>query len=438
MSPWRTTRACAQGIVVLKARGSGTHITLNNVLIVQNLRFNLLSAVQLMDCGVDLSIDPKTRDILLHYTMPNKTRKKIGRAHSENGVYILDFSILDCSGDSQELTDLVPLQFEHIHHCDRKHPDRRAWVPHHPHPRELVLHYPDPDGICGDCHTPTASTSVIAGCGLAAIAEAEREAPPKEGLSNLELETATRVVFGTEETPLPRPASQHLQGMLRGTGVGTFDAHGVPRPYTKEKFLEIYAHQRDSTKKLTVAQEEELALDGKKKREPPTKGGGEPLADWARAIPADGEQQPVATPADGAPHLAARQADEALPSKVGELPARTKGGKEFLALMLTMVNDKEEAEEAAVELAQASNEDPAEAHPRYMRTSGFRADDAIWHQRLSHPSRVTLKNCIEAGVFAPGALLRPDGTKVRGTTYPRNCTICPKAVLSHQPTATPN
>ncbi|CAI7793062.1 unnamed protein product, partial [Closterium sp. NIES-53] len=101
--------------------------------------------------------------------------------------------------------------------------------------------------------------SAIAGRGLAAIAEAEHEAPPEEGLSTLELETVTRVVFGTEETPLPRPASQHLRGMLRGTGVGTFDAHGVPRPYTKEKFLEIYSHQCDSTKKLTVAQEEELA-----------------------------------------------------------------------------------------------------------------------------------------------------------------------------------
>ncbi|CAI7871766.1 unnamed protein product [Closterium sp. NIES-54] len=65
-------RASTQGIVVLKARGSRTHVMLNDVLIVQNLRFNLLSAVQLMDCGVDLSTDPKTRDILLHYTAHNK------------------------------------------------------------------------------------------------------------------------------------------------------------------------------------------------------------------------------------------------------------------------------------------------------------------------------------------------------------------------------
>ncbi|CAI7884036.1 unnamed protein product [Closterium sp. NIES-53] len=252
-------RASAQGIDVLKARGSRTHITLNDVLIVQNLCFNLLSAAQLMDCGVDLSTDPETRDILFHFTMPNKTRKHIGRAHSKNGRYILDFDIPDCSSDSQELIDLVPLRFEHIHHRDWKHPDERPWVPHHPHPRELALHDPDLDGICRDCQTPTASTSAISGRGLAAIAEAEQEAPPGEGLSHLELETAMDVAFGTEEHPLPGPASQHLRAMLYGVGVDTFDAHGFPRPYTKDKFLEIYSHQHDSTKKLTVAQEEDMA-----------------------------------------------------------------------------------------------------------------------------------------------------------------------------------
>ncbi|CAI7814869.1 unnamed protein product [Closterium sp. NIES-54] len=145
-----------------------------------------------------------------HFTMLNKTRKQIGRAHSENDVYILDFSIPYCIGDSQELIDLVPLRFKHIHHRYWKHPIGTLWVPHHPHPRESALHDPDPDGICRDCQTPTASTSAIASRGLAAIAEAEREALPEKGLSTLELETATRVVFGTEEHPLHGPASQIL------------------------------------------------------------------------------------------------------------------------------------------------------------------------------------------------------------------------------------
>ncbi|CAI7930577.1 unnamed protein product [Closterium sp. NIES-54] len=404
-----------------------------------------------MDCGVDLSIEPETRDILLHYMMPNKTRKKIGRAHSENGVYIIDFGIPDCSGDSQELIDLVPLRFEHIHHRDWKYLDGRPRVPHHAHRHEVALHDPDPDGICRHCHTPIASTSAIASRGLAAIAEAEREAPPEEGLSNLELETATRVVFGTEENPLPGPASQHLRGMLRDTGV-------VLRSRV--------AHS--------------LGADGEKRRAPPMKGGGEVPADGARATPADGKR-----------HLAARQADGAIPAKSGGLPARTKGRKkrksklnlhdpwdtidwgnepstprrsvygpalepreptffpetiprtniplsnildrEFLTLMLMTANGDDEAEETAAEPAQAPDEDPAEAHTHYTRTSGFRADDTIWHQRLGHPSRITLKKCIEAGVFAPGALLRPDGIEVRGKAHPRNCTTCLEATLSHQP-----
>ncbi|CAI7862077.1 unnamed protein product [Closterium sp. NIES-54] len=464
-------RTSMQGIVVLKARGSRTHITLNNVLIVRNLCFNLLLAEQLMDCGVDLSTEPETRDILLHYTIPNKTRKQIGRAHSENGVYILDLSIPDCSGDSQELIDFVPLRFEHIHHRNWIHPDRRPWVPHHAHLHKVVLHDPDPNAICRDCHTPTASTRAIVGRGLAAIAEAEWEAPPEE--------TATRVIFDAEENPHPIPASQHLRGMLRGTDVGTFDAHKVPLLWHKRRIWRIAKQKSFASGVLRSRVAHSPGADGEKRRAPPMKGGGEAPADGARATLVGGEQQ-----------LAARQADGALSAKAGGLLARTKGGKKrksrrnlhdpwdtidwgnepstlrrtvygpahepreptffpgtipgtniplsnildrgFLSLMLTTASGDDEAEETAAEPAQAPDEDPAEAHVHYMRTSGFRADDTIWHQRLGHPSRVTLKNCIEAGLFVPGALLRPDGTEVRDATHPRNYTVCPEATLSHQ------
>ncbi|CAI7933077.1 unnamed protein product [Closterium sp. NIES-54] len=93
----------------------------------------------------------------------------------------------------------------------------------------------------------------------------------------------------------------------------------------------------------------------------------------------------------------------------------------FLAMMLTMANCNDE------------EEDLESVRACYMRTSGFRTYDALWHQRLRYPSRVTLKNFIKAGVFAPGALMFPDGTEVRGTTHPHNCTIFLEVALSHQP-----
>ncbi|CAI7851968.1 unnamed protein product, partial [Closterium sp. NIES-53] len=326
------------------------------------------------------------------------------------------------------------------------------------------------DWSCGhlDCHTPSASTSVIAGRGLAAIAEAKREAPPGEGLSHLELETTTRVVFGTKEHPLPGPASQHLRGMNLCDAKRKSFANGA-----------LWSRAAHSP-----------GADGAKRSAPPMKGGGEALADGARATLADREPQLAATPADGAPHLAEIEA-EPLVVPLGRPPRRTAPvlpppdirprsdpwdtidwgnepstpcrtvygpapkpreptffpgtipgtniplstihDREFLALMLTTANGDNEAEETVAEPAQASDKDPAEAQARYMRTSGFCANDAIWHQRPGHPSRVTLKNCIEAGVFAPGALLRPDGTKVRGATHPRNCTVYPEAALGHQP-----
>ncbi|CAI7791263.1 unnamed protein product [Closterium sp. NIES-53] len=198
-------------------------------------------AHQLVDCGVELSTDLRTCDILLHYAALTQARRQIGRAHSKNGVYILDFDILDYSGDSNELISLVPLRFEHIHRSDWKHPDGRPWVPHHPHPCELVLHDLDPDGICRDCHTPTTSTNAIAGRGLAAIVEAERDAQPDEG----------------DVGPRARSTEQ-LESILQGRHRKTFNDREVARPYTKE-FLVVYPHWHDPTKKLTMAKEEELA-----------------------------------------------------------------------------------------------------------------------------------------------------------------------------------
>ncbi|CAI7822807.1 unnamed protein product [Closterium sp. NIES-54] len=88
--------ASAQGIVVLQARDSNTHTTFNDVLYVSDLRFNLLSAGQLKDCGVMLATYPYTCDLILTYAPPDipvESLKFLGRARSLNGVYVLDFDI---------------------------------------------------------------------------------------------------------------------------------------------------------------------------------------------------------------------------------------------------------------------------------------------------------------------------------------------------------
>ncbi|CAI7886887.1 unnamed protein product [Closterium sp. NIES-54] len=332
----------------------------------------------------------------------------------------------------------------------------------------------------------------------------------------MELEIATRNIFGTEEHPLPGPASQHLQKILRGINNGTFDNRGVARPYTKEEFAKVYPHWRDPTKKLTVAQEEELA--SRKAKELHRKSIVEACGTFACAAWGAVEEESTSNErgwgsnngwgtsntggwgniggtwahADGgwAPHVAGRQAVGVPQAEAGALPKRNKGGekkkqslllfpsvvpraslhlrylpsgvqphcdpwdtidwgnepstpchtvygpdpepreptfvlgkipktniplsvildREFLVLMLTTMNE-EEGEEAPAEPAPASEEDPKAMRARYMRTSGLRANDDLWHQRLGHPSCVTLKKCIEAGVFAPGTLLCPDGSE---------------------------
>ncbi|CAI7839591.1 unnamed protein product [Closterium sp. NIES-53] len=259
--------------------------------------------------------------------------------------------------------------------------------------------------------------------------------------------------------------------MLRDIGVGTFDAHGVPRPYTKENFLEIYSHQRDSTKKLTMAKEEELARreaeelrqqslaesrvtfawSGWGEEESASNEGGwgsaggwgtSDTGGWGAATGGETSRWGTFGEGSGASREEQRGEEEeievdppvvplgrppcraapALPppdiqpgsdpwdtidwGNEPSTPCRTVYGpapkpreptyfprtipgtniplsnildREFLALMLTTANGDDEAEETEVELAQAHDEDPAEAHARYMRSSGFHVDDTIWH-----------------------------------------------------------
>ncbi|CAI7744487.1 unnamed protein product [Closterium sp. NIES-53] len=151
-------RAC--GIVVLKGRDSDIHITLNNVLIIRDLKYNLLSYEQLVHSGILISTDPKSRCILMHwkdYSASGSELHYIDKACPDNGVYILDFDIPNYRANSADLIDLQPQRA--VWPYELAHPDRCPWVKHHAHPKEIDLHAPGPDGLCRNCLTPTASTT---------------------------------------------------------------------------------------------------------------------------------------------------------------------------------------------------------------------------------------------------------------------------------------
>ncbi|CAI7758670.1 unnamed protein product [Closterium sp. NIES-53] len=97
-------------------------------------------------------------------------------------------------------------------------------------------------------------------------------------------------------------------------------------------------------------------------------------------------------------------------------------------------NEAEPGEEEGLvlQIPHETEAQAAEYHSRYLRTSGIRADEDLWHQRLGHPSRQTFNNCLRAKIFLPGALLRPDGTEPLIKSHPNTCTICPTAGLTHQ------
>ncbi|CAI7735993.1 unnamed protein product [Closterium sp. NIES-54] len=77
--------------------------------------------------------------------------------------------------------------------------------------------------------------------------------------------------------------------------------------------------------------------------------------------------------------------------------------------------------------------DEAERHKYYQKTVGYRADPEIWHQRLGHPSHVTLKNSLKVGFFDEDALLLPRGGSLTAYSADPPCIVCPTGSIAHKP-----
>ncbi|CAI7772966.1 unnamed protein product [Closterium sp. NIES-53] len=232
--------ANTQGIVVLQAQDSNTHMTFNDELYVPDLRFNLLSAGQLRDCGVMLATDPYTRDLILTYALPDtpvESHKYLGRARSLNSVYVLDFDIPNCQAS--------------------------------PHPEEINLHQPGPDGICTTCFTPTASRTEEVVKDLAVIQEVESAEAEPSGMTEMELAVTTHPVFGIGDEKLglteqqrPTLRTETLRWILEEAHGTTFDQENRPRPYTRDiyrNFFDKAWKDHDAKEELSVKEEERLA-----------------------------------------------------------------------------------------------------------------------------------------------------------------------------------
>ncbi|CAI7757618.1 unnamed protein product [Closterium sp. NIES-53] len=212
------------------------------MLYVPDLRFNMLFAGQLRDSGVMLTTDPYTRDLILTYAPPDtpvESHKYLGRARSLNGIYVLDFDIPNCQASFDELVDLVPLDFPHMNVETWQHPDGRPWIRRSPHPREINLHQPGPDGLCTTCFTPMASSTEEVERDLTAIQEAESAEAEPEGMTEMELAITSHRIFGTEveklgmkEQERPAPVAKTLCWILKDAMIGTEEEE---KAYEEEK-----------------------------------------------------------------------------------------------------------------------------------------------------------------------------------------------------------
>ncbi|CAI7799817.1 unnamed protein product [Closterium sp. NIES-54] len=496
----------AQGIMALQARDSNTHITFNDALYMPDLCFNLLSGGQLRDCGVMLTTDPYTRDLILTYAPPDtpvESHKYLGRARLLNGAYVLDFDIPNCQASSDELVDLVPLNFSYISVESWQHPDSRPWICRSPHPEEINWHQPGPDSIYTTCFTPTASRTEEVEKDLAAIQEAESAETEPTVMTEMELAVTTHRVFGIRNERLgltkqqwkdldePEELSIHEEeekarvekkaklyeeriaagwdeesarsggwgGDDDGTGATWGSATGASG--TVQGWGDA---ERQEIAEGDLTQEEMEALEREMVAERPPPQVLVPLGRPTRNLPSPPHSPyrwsdpsseieegsvPTTPPQDSlgpiSPPDPFARFIEGMRSPLNIIPDHN-----FLVLYLTTAPAKgetkaeAEAEEPDNEVEPGEEKGPVlriphetepealEYQARYMRTSGIRADEDLWHQRLGHPSRHTFNNCLRTKVFLLRALLRPDSTEPLSTSHPTTCTICPAAALTHQ------
>ncbi|CAI7891443.1 unnamed protein product [Closterium sp. NIES-53] len=148
----QTIYARSRGQIQLESNNTGYCIHISDVLVVPEIQFNLLSFNQLMKCGVELH----TTENELHLIHEGNF---LGKAKSENGVFVLDLESPKTSGDNQHIIVLDPTG----------HPSPLTWS----HLEETDYQQPGLDGTFRALAVPVASTTNPADTGPQAVEEGE-------------------------------------------------------------------------------------------------------------------------------------------------------------------------------------------------------------------------------------------------------------------------
>ncbi|CAI7903181.1 unnamed protein product [Closterium sp. NIES-53] len=419
----QTIYARSRGQVQLESHDTSYCIHISDVLIVPELRYNLLSLHQLMKCGVGLQTTKDEMHLIYNGIF-------IGKATIVECVFVLDFESPRTSGDNEHILVLDP----------PGHPSPPRWS----HPEETDYQQPGLDGTFRALAVSVASTTNPAETGPQAVEEGE------EITSETAVKTTEPTSTQTFWPPVERPTGWNttegwdavdMRRIMENTALGEAIAAETGWGNIANVPIEEAAEEPEITEEAPEAEEEESLTEYGPHLLPITTDGRNYLRLETRGVAIGDtifEEEEIAQPED--PHARTAPPHPEKPLKlpvsmdtvtIGDTSGTYHGVTiQAAAVQFTMPN------EPADETRQETTEEIlAREKELYVRTKGYRADGDIWHQHMGHPSIEVLNNCINANVFAADALLLPDGKLLKPRTDLPTCTVCPAATLRHTPFA---
>ncbi|CAI7859219.1 unnamed protein product [Closterium sp. NIES-53] len=418
------------GEIYLESEDTYFTIHIGEVLVVTDLQFNLLSAAELMKCGVDIRSKCGDKSFELFYK-----KSYIGKAAEEDRVFVLNFTLQGNTGDSERtlLLKTTPTEtstWSHPEEMELERPASYGLLVRGPLSQGLgfesqCVHFGHP--IVGGCQS---SANPVATVGAWGVVKPAAGVPSGGGWGTL----APQGGWGPQSPPYPEAPT------LPPAVVAEID------PYWATRGISWGGPPLPDQYPDKPAEEEQQESDGM-------------LYDFGEAseLPEPTEEAP---PPEQGPQLIPVASDEYLYHRVPMEGLPTSEWSEVTRLLaLLIIGDSVHAvdtdniagiPDAVLERASArafvayvnaatnkgpekEQQDEGERNMYYKKTVGYRAEPEIWHQRLGHPSHATLKTSIEDKVFDSEGLLMPSSDILKATSNDPPCLICPTASLAHKP-----